>query len=302
MLKDGKLNFYWTTTTNNMQAGPNINGESYPGFRNPDNFIVVSDAYPTVTALAADLILPSAMWMEKEGAYGNAERRTQFWRQQVKAPGEAQSDLWQYDRVLQALQDRGGVAGRDARQEPGVQGQDAVRRALRQRPGEQVPLAELETVNGHAIKGYKNDESTELRLLPAEGPVRGIRRFGRGKGHDLGEFDHYHKARGLRWPVVDGKETLWRYREGYDPYVKKGEGVQFYGKPDGKAVIFALPYQPAAEPPDTEYDLWLCTGRVLEHWHTGTMTRRVPELYRAFPDAVVFMHPKDAREARPQAQ
>ena len=59
----------------------------------------------------------------------------------------------------------------------------------------------------------------------------------------------------MRWPVVDGKETLWRFREGYDPYVKKGEGVRFYGKPDGKAGIFALPYQPAAEPPDNEYDL-----------------------------------------------
>ena len=56
----------------------------------------MSDAYPTVTALAADLILPSAMWTEKEGAFGNAERRTQFWRQQVKAPGESKSDLWQY--------------------------------------------------------------------------------------------------------------------------------------------------------------------------------------------------------------
>jgi len=31
------------------------------------------------------------------------------------------------------------------------------------------------------------------------------------KGHDLGEFDAYHKARRLRWPVVNGKETLWRY-------------------------------------------------------------------------------------------
>ena len=35
------------------------------------------------------------MWVEKEGAYGNAERRTHFWRQLVKAPGEARSDLWQ---------------------------------------------------------------------------------------------------------------------------------------------------------------------------------------------------------------
>ena len=71
--------------------------------------------------------------------------------------------------------------------------------------------------------------------------------------------------------------------------------MRFYGKPDGKAVIFALPFEPAAESPDKEYDLWLSTGRVLEHWHTGTMTRRVPELYRAFPDAVLFMHPDDAK-------
>ena len=61
-------------------------------------------------------------------------------------------------------------------------------------------------------------------------------------------------------------------------------------------MIFALPYQPAAEVPDKEYDLWLCTGRVLEHWHTGSMTRRVPELYKAVPDAVVFMHPGDAKK------
>ncbi|MCB1534599.1 MAG: nitrate reductase catalytic subunit NapA, partial [Rhodoblastus sp.] len=95
MLKDGKLNAYWVQCTNNMQTAPNMNEEGYPGYRNPANFIVVSDPYPTVTATSADLILPTAMWMEKEGAYGNAERRTQFWRQQVKAPGEARSDLWQ---------------------------------------------------------------------------------------------------------------------------------------------------------------------------------------------------------------
>jgi len=95
MLKDSKLNTFWVMCNNNMQAAANLNEESYPGWRNPDNFITVSDPYPTVSAMAADLILPTAMWAEKEGAYGNAERRTQFWRQQVKAPGEAKSDLWQ---------------------------------------------------------------------------------------------------------------------------------------------------------------------------------------------------------------
>src|SRR5688500_18030518 len=95
MLKDGKLNAYWVMVNNNMQAAANLTQEGYPGYRNPDNFVVVSDVYPTVTAVAADLILPAAMWVEKEGAYGNAERRTHFWHQLVTAPGEARSDLWQ---------------------------------------------------------------------------------------------------------------------------------------------------------------------------------------------------------------
>jgi nitrate reductase NapA len=76
--------------------------------------------------------------------------------------------------------------------------------------------------------------------------------------------------------------------------VKAGEGVRFYGFPDGKARIFALPYEPPAESPDDAYPYWLVTGRVLEHWHSGSMTRRVPELYRAFPNAVCFIHPDDA--------
>lgn len=95
--------------------------------------------------------------------------------------------------------------------------------------------------------------------------------------------------------MVNGKETQWRYSEGNDPYVKAGEGYKFYGKPDGKAVIFALPFEPAAEAPDEEYDLWLSTDA---SWSTGTpgsMTRRVPELHRAFPEAVLFIHPLDAK-------
>ncbi len=293
-LKDGKLNFYWTSTTNNMQAGPNINGETYPGFRNPANFVVVSDAYPTVTAMAADLILPSAMWVEKEGAYGNAERRSQFWRQQVKAPGEAKSDLWQYLEFSKRFKMEEVWPKELLDKAPEYAGKTLYDVLYANGVVNKFPLAELEKVNGHAIKGYMNDESKYFGYYVQKGLFEEYAQFGRGHGHDLALFDLYHKARGLRWPVVDNKETLWRFREGYDPYVKKGEGVKFYGHADGKAVIFALPYQPPAESPDAEYDMWLCTGRVLEHWHTGTMTRRVPELYKAFPDAWVFMNPDDA--------
>jgi nitrate reductase NapA len=287
-LKDGKVNFYWQQCNNNMQAGPNINEELYPGWRRPENFIVVSDPYPTVSAMAADLILPTAMWVEKEGAYGNAERRTQFWRQQVKAPGEARSDLWQVMEFAKRFKVEEVWPADLVAKAPKLKGKT---------------LFDVLYANGVVNKyklnetadGFDNDESKHFGFYVQKGLFEEYASFGRGHGHDLATFDAYHQARGLRWPVVGGKETLWRFREGYDSYVKKGEGVKFYGHKDGKAVIFALPYQPPAESPDKEFDLWLSTGRVLEHWHTGTMTRRVPELYKAFPDAVVFMHPDDAK-------
>ena len=287
-LKDGKVNFYWQQCNNNMQAGPNINEELYPGWRKPENFIVVSDPYPSVSAMAADLILPTAMWVEKEGAFGNAERRTQFWRQQVKAPGESRSDLWQLMEFSKRFKMEEVWPEELLAKAPKLKGKT---------------LFDLLYANGTVNKfkasetaaGFDNDEAKHFGFYPQKGLFEEYAAFGRGHAHDLAPFETYHQTRGLRWPVVGGKETLWRFREGYDPYVKKGEGVKFYGHKDGKAVIFALPYQPPAESPDKEFDLWMSTGRVLEHWHTGTMTRRVPELYKAFPDAVVFMHPDDAK-------
>ena len=288
-LKDGKVNFYWQQCNNNMQAGPNINQELYPGWRNPDNFIVVSDPYPTVSAMAADLILPTAMWVEKEGAYGNAERRTQMWRQQVKAPGEARSDVWQVMEFSKRFKIEEVWPADLIAKAPKWKGKTLFDVLYANGVVNKYKLNEIQA-------GFENDDSKLIGFYIQKGLFEEYAQFGRGHGHDLAPFDTYHKARGLRWPVVDGKETLWRFREGYDPYVKKGEGVKFYGHKDGKAVIFALPYQDPPEMPDKEFDLWLCTGRVLEHWHTGSMTRRVPELYKSFPDAVVFMNPDDARD------
>ena len=296
MLKDGKLNAYWVMCNNNMQAAPNMNEEGYPGYRNPANFIVVSDPYFTVSAQAADLVLPTAMWMEKEGAYGNAERRTQFWRQQVKAPGEAKSDLWQVVEFSKRFKVE-DVWTKEAVAASGHAGKTLYEVLFAN--GQVNKFPKQEVTDGAGNK-YGNDEMDAFGFYLQKGIFEEYRRFqyeGPKKGHEMAEFDQYHKVRGMRWPVIDGKETLWRFREGYDPHVKKGEGVKFYGKPDGKANIIFAPYEPPAESPDKEYDLWLATGRVLEHWHSGSMTRRVPELFRAYPHAKVYMHPDDA-EAR----
>jgi nitrate reductase NapA len=288
MLKDGKLNAYWVMVNNNIQAGANLMQEGYPGYRNPDNFVVVSDAYPTVTTLAADLILPTAMWVEKEGAYGNAERRTHFWHQLVNAPGEARSDLWQLMEFSKRFKVEEVWPAELIAKKPEYRGKTLYEVLFRNGQVDKFPANQAEP-------GYENAESKAFGFYVHKGLFEEYASFGRGHGHDLAPFDTYHKVRGLRWPVVDGKETLWRYKEGTDPYVKAGQGFRFYGYPDGKALIFALPYEPAPEMPDQEYPFWLSTGRVLEHWHSGSMTRRVPELYRAMPNAVCYMHPEDAR-------
>ncbi len=294
-LKDGDLNVYWVQCNNNMQAAANLNEETYPGYRNPENFIIVSDPYPTITAMAADLILPTSMWVEKEGAYGNAERRTQFWRQQVNAPGESKSDLWQVVEFSKYFKVEEVWPADLIAKMPEYKGKTLYDILFVNGQVDKYPKEEVKDAAGNV---YANSEMEDFGFYLQKGLYEEYRRFGLEgpkKGHELATFDQYHQSRGLRWPVVDGKETLWRYREGYDPNVPKGEGVRFYGNANGKAKIFALPYEPAAEEPDAEFNLWLVTGRVLEHWHSGTMTRRVPELYRAFPDAVLFMNKKDAK-------
>lgn len=288
-LKDGVIRFYWTQVTNNIQAGPNTMQETLPGWRNPKAFVVVSDVYPTVSAQAADLILPTAMWVEKEGAYGNAERRTQFWHQLVTAPGEAKSDLWQLVEFAKHLSTDNIWPAKLLDQAPEYRGKTLYQVLFANGVVDRYPLSDI-------AEGQLNQESQELGYYLQKGLFEEYAQFGRGHGHDLAPFDRYHQERGLRWPVVDGKETRWRFREGYDPYVEKGSGVQFYGHADKRAVIFALPYEPPAESPDEEFPFWLSTGRVLEHWHTGTMTQRVPELHAAMPYAMVYMNYEDARE------
>ena len=298
-LKDGKMNCFWVMCNNNLQAAANFNNESLPGWRNPDNFVVVSDPYPTVSAMGADLILPTAMWAEKEGAYGNSERRTQFWRQQVKAPGDAKSDLWQILEFSKRIKVEDVWPEALIAKKPEYKGKTLFDVLYANGQVDKFPKPDVTDERGNH---YDNDESEHFGFYVQKGLFEEYRRFqyeGPKKGHEMAEYDAYHKARGLRWPVINGKETLWRYRGGYDPHVKGGKDVvQFYGKPDGKANIIFAPYEPPAESPDKEFDLWLCTGRVLEHWHSGSMTRRVPELYRAMPDALLYMNPKDARKRK----
>jgi nitrate reductase NapA len=329
-LEDGSLKWLWVQVTNPFQFTANAN-HWIQAAREKDTFVVVSDVYPTLSSKVADLILPSAMILEKWGLYGNSERRTQSWRQQIPPPGDARTDVWQIlefakrfrlkevwgRQALPGLKAEGFEDGvlpdvLDRAREMGYSADDTLYDALFAGPGGKA--AWPDPVAGD--KANHTVTAAGIDWFPEKALFQEYALFGRGHGHDLADFDVYYRddVRGLRWPVVDGKETKWRFNPDYDPYAARGSRADFYGPamkalpsgnldgvtdPEktslaGKAKIFYRPYAAPPEAPDENFDLWLCTGRVLEHWHSGTMTRRVPQLNAAVPTAQIFIHPGDA--------
>src|SRR5579859_4956420 len=82
-----------------------------------------------------------------------------------------------------------------------------------------------------------------------------------------------------------------------DPHKPGNEIIFTAGFPteSGRGKIVPAKVQPPDELPDDDYPMVLSTGRVLEHWHTGSMTRRAQVLDQIEPEAVAFMSPKDMR-------
>lgn len=242
-LDRGDLRFMWIQVTNPMVTLPKLN-RYRDGTKKKDRFIVVSDVYPTPTTDIADVILPSAMWIEREGMFGNSERRTQHFEKLVDPPGEAMSDTWQLIEVARRL---------------GFQ-------AL-----------------------FPWDEKTHIRDIWEE-----YRQFHDNPAHAMAPYELLRERPGVRWPFVKGREIRWRYHAEHDP-AAQGNTFDFYGKPDHRAWIWIRPYEPPPEEPDADYPFWLNTGRVLEHWHSGSMTRRIPILHQAVPAAYLELHPQDAK-------
>jgi nitrate reductase NapA len=259
-LGTGKIKAMWIACTNPGQSLPNVDAYR-KGMEGKDTFLVVSEAYhPTKTSELADLVLPAALWVEKDGTYGQSERRYQYVEKAINAPGEARPDLEVMidfaNRLFKAL-------GREE--------------------------------ESKKLFAFKNSEDVwnEVRLAS------------KGTAYDFMGMTRARmkKAHGIQWPcpTEDHPGTQRRYTAKYgDSLVKKfdpaAEDVSFYGSKDRKAIVWLRPYKGPAEPPDAEYPFALTTGRQIEHWHTGTMTLKVPELRRSAPMAYVEINPRDAQK------
>jgi formate dehydrogenase major subunit len=102
---------------------------------------------------------------------------------------------------------------------------------------------------------------------------------------------------GMTWERLEREESLtYPLREPGDP----GEPVIFqdaFPTDDRRGRFVPVDYREADELPDGEFPIVFTTGRQLEHWHTGSMTRRAPILDAIEPIPVVSVHPRDLESA-----
>jgi nitrate reductase (cytochrome) len=209
-------------------------------------FTVVADVVAdSETQRHAQVVLPAALWIEKEGVTGQGERRYQLTEKLLSPPGQARSDL----DILVDL-------------------------AVRLSHGD---LIKARTPNA-VWDEWRNVSAASLYNF---------------KGMT---YERLKKERGLQWPCPTESHpgTPHRYVEGEDPFVTKGAGIEFYGNHDKKAVVYLRPYLPSPERTTQEYPLYLTTGRVLEQFHTGTLTDRIKELHAATGEAKFEFNSQDA--------
>jgi len=209
-------------------------------------FTVVADVVEdSETQRHAQVVLPAALWVEKEGVTGQGERRYQLTEKLLSPPGQARSDL----QILVDLADRLGH-----------------RDLITARTPEAV-WDEWRDVSADSYYNFQGMTRARLR-----------------------------KERGLQWPCPSPQHpgTARRYVEGEDPFITKGAGIEFYGNRDKKAVVYLRPYVASPEKTSAEYPLYLTTGRILEMFHTGTLTRRIQELHDAAGPARIEINPQDA--------
>jgi nitrate reductase NapA len=264
-LGEDKIKAMIIITTNPGQSLPNANKyRDAMGKERPSKpFIVSVDAYPTRTTELADVVLPAAMWSEKEGVFGMSERRYQLMPKLIQSPGEARSDFDILLDFAKRLEDRGVVAA------------------------------------GYISSKFKTTADVWLEMMEAS----------RNTAYDFTGMsrERMKKERGVRWPVLDETHpgTSRRFVKGDDPLLDKGPfadanlkpgDIKIYVGANNKAIVWLRPSKDPAEPADKDFPFVLSTGRVLEHWHTATMTMKAPELRRAQPEAYCEVHPLDAEK------
>ena len=272
MMRNGELSVFWIQATNPAVTLPDLNKlYSYMDFNNPNRpYIVVQDIYePMECTHFADMFLPAAMWGEKTGTYTCSERKVNLGRQAVQPAGYelradgygAYSDL----DITKMMADK--LASMDSR---------------------------FADKDGNSLIGFSTpEEAFEEWKACTAGTICDMTGM---------TYANIEANNGIQWPSTPGNvyggkrlysdgrfNTNWGDSQG-------GDQGKPWVDPDNlsRAYLWAKDYIEAPEVPDSQYPFWLITGRVVEHFHSRTKTKRVPQLHEMVPENYVEMHPDDA--------
>ncbi|MDO8769328.1 MAG: molybdopterin-dependent oxidoreductase [Burkholderiaceae bacterium] len=228
--------------------------------------LVVQDIFMTETAWLADVVLPATAWPEKTGTVSNTDRMVQMGKQAITPPGAAKPDLW----IIQEIALRMGVNWRHASAGPTQAGAAP--------PGDS---AVREATNAGAI--YPGDHSGVAEVY-----------------EEMRQAMHAAIA-GITWERLQRESSVtYPCLSLEDP----GQPIVFtdhFPTDDGRVHLVPADIIPAAERPDAQYPFVLITGRQLEHWHTGSMTRRASVLDALEPMATASLCGADMQEMGLQA-
>lgn len=219
---DGRLRAMWIMGYDAAQTDPNTHMVRQA--LDSLDFLVVSDLFMNETGKFADVVLPAAATLEKDGTFTNGERRVQRVHKALDPPGQARPD-W-----------------------------EAIR--------------DVSTSMGYPMP-YRDASEIMDEIAALTPSLSGI------------SYDRL-EGNGLQWPVPEaghpGTSILHTTR---------------FPRNGGLARFAPVEYLPPGEEPDAEYPLVLVTGRVLQHYNAGTMTRRT-RLAQVVDRDYLEIHPVDA--------
>ena len=216
-------------------------------------FYVAQDIFINETARYADVILPAAAFAEKDGTFTNSDRRIQRVRKAIPAPDQARAD---WEIVSDVAQRTIKKICEEADQHP-----DRPTKAL-----DEMICQNAEKMLADWQYDHPGDVWEEMRQLTP--PWGGI------------TYERLEEEGGVHWPcpAPDHPGSPYLFEEDF---------------PSGRGKFFPVDYIDESERPDEEYPLVLSTGRLLYHWHGGTLTR-ASSLDKIWPECTVEIHPNDA--------
>jgi len=262
--EQGSIRFLWISGTNPAVSLPEL-GRIRRILAGDEPFVVVQDGFLTETARYADVVLPAALWGEKQGCYTNANRTVHLSEKAVDPPGEARSDL---DIFLDYAR-RMDLRDRDGNPLIGWSDPEGAFRAWQEcsrgRPCDHTGLSYPRLRDGGGIPWPCTPEEPDGRdRLYADGVFPTDPAVCEDFGHDL---------------LTGGATDPASYRA---------------TQPGGRAFLKTAEYVPPPEAPTAERPFAVISGRTVHHFHTRTKTGRSRRLHRAAPDAWVELSAGDA--------